>query len=283
MNKIFPISPLPVTRAIAIAVFGIQHLIYAHFGLEPWPDWLPGHSFLACSAGVLLVAMAFGIAIQKNDLLATGLLGLFYLLNALLLHLPRAIADLHNGNEWTGCFEALGIGASSLILAGILRRGQLPSGSAGIGSPWPHRVLPPLSDRRSRQRLDPDHRPAGRGRPFLFALCLFVYALLHIHIVADYIATIISSCSDRPFRPVLRSWFVGFAFLASALSITIRKKARLAAMLMGLMFYIWVLILHLPRVIASPQNEAEWTSMFVALAIGSGAWLPAHPPPRRIA
>jgi uncharacterized membrane protein len=263
MNKIFPVSRL--LFAIAIAVFGIQHLIYAHFSLEPWPDWLPGHSFLAYVAGVLLIAIAFSIAIQKKDLLATGLLGLFYLLNALLLHLPRAIADLHNGNEWTGCFEALGIGASSLILAGIVRHRQILAGPAAGA---PAGFAPFSEDVPGSAWIQIIDRLVAAA-PFLFAVCLFVYALLHF-IYADYIATIISSWI--PFR-LFWSWFVGFAFLASALSIMTRKKARLAAMLMGLMYYIWVAILHLPRVIASPQNEAEWTSMFVALAIGSGAWL----------
>lgn len=267
MNKIFPVARC--LFAIAIAVFGIQHLIYAHFGLEPWPDWLPGHSFLAYAAGILLIVIAFSIAIQKKDLLAAGLLGLLYLLNALLLHLPRVIADLHNGNEWTGCFEALGIGASSLILAGILRRRQLLSGSAasapaGFAS---SSGGAPVAAAASAWTQIIDRLVAAA--PFLFAACLFVYALLHF-IYADYIATLISSWI--PFR-LFWSWFVGFAFLASALSIMIRKKARLAAMLMGLMYYIWVAILHLPRVIASLQNEAEWTSMFVALAIGSGAWM----------
>lgn len=265
MKKIIPVSRF--LFAIAIAVFGIQHLIYAHFGLEPWPDWLPGHSFLAYTAGILLIAIAISIAIQKKDLLATGVLGLFYLLNALLLNLPRALADLHSGNAWTGCFEALAIGASSLILAGILRHREFSFGSAagthaGFATSFEGASAGAGVWARIIDRLI-------AAAPFLFAVCLFVYALLHF-IYADYIATLI--CSWIPFR-LFWSWFVGFAFLASALSIMIRKKARLAAMLMGLMFYIWVAILHLPRVIASPHNEAEWTSMFVALAIGSGAWL----------
>jgi hypothetical protein len=105
--------------------------------------------------------------------------------------------------------------------------------------------------------------------PYFFALSLLVFAGLHF-VYAGYIATLIPAWI--PFR-LFWSYFVGVAFLAAALGITIKKGGRPAAMLMGSMFYSWVAIVHLPRVIASPQIESEWASMFVALAIGSAAWM----------
>jgi hypothetical protein len=41
------------------------------------------------------------------------------------------------------------------------------------------------------------------------------------------------------------------------------------------MYGSWVLMLHLPRVLAQPAMRAEWTSLFVALALCGGAWLVA--------
>jgi hypothetical protein len=39
------------------------------------------------------------------------------------------------------------------------------------------------------------------------------------------------------------------------------------------MFFLWVAVVHIPRVVASPHTESEWTSCFIALAIGASAWL----------
>lgn len=63
------------------------------------------------------------------------------------------------------------------------------------------------------------------------------------------------------------------AFFASAISFIIHKLSKLAGTLLGLMFLIWVLILHLPRVIASIHTEPEWTSLFVALAFSGISFL----------
>ena len=63
----------------------------------------------------------------------------------------------------------------------------------------------------------------------------------------------------------------GASFFATALAIIFRKGAVLATSLLGLMFFLWVVLLHLPRVAASPHNGNEWTSAFVALAMSGSA------------
>jgi len=68
---------------------------------------------------------------------------------------------------------------------------------------------------------------------------------------------------------------VGIAFIATTLSILSGVKARLAATLLGIMFFTWVFILHLPRVIAASTNGNEWTSLLVALAMSGGSWIVA--------
>jgi hypothetical protein len=48
-------------------------------------------------------------------------------------------------------------------------------------------------------------------------------------------------------------------------------RARLAAYLLAAMFFIWVAILHAPRVAHSPHSSNEWTSMFIALAMAASS------------
>jgi uncharacterized membrane protein len=248
MNKITPIAQF--LFAISLAVFGVQHLSYGHFGLTPFPSWMPLQTALAYISGLFTIAVAICIVIQKMDGLATLVLGILYLLNTIVLHLPRVIADLHNGNEWTGCFEMLALSCGCLLVAASIRAKRQ---SAGLSDPTWNGSADSLT----------------AITPWLFSACLLVYAGLHF-IYADYIATLIPSWI--PAR-LFWSYFVGVAFFLSAVAITTKKDGRLAAALMGLMFYSWFLIVHLPRVVATPQIESEWTSAFVALAIGSAAWI----------
>lgn len=105
----------------------------------------------------------------------------------------------------------------------------------------------------------------------LFALPLVVFAVQHF-LYARFVATLVPS-----WIPVRLFWaiFVGIAFVAGALAIVTQINARLVAMLLGTMFLVWVLILHLPRVSASLHNGNEWTSLFVALAMSGGAFMVA--------
>jgi uncharacterized membrane protein len=111
---------------------------------------------------------------------------------------------------------------------------------------------------------------AKLGR-YLFAITLTVFGVQHL-LYAKFVATLVPSWI--PAR-LFWAYAVGIAFIAATLSILTNIKARLAATLLGLMFFTWVLIVHLPRVAAAPHNGNEWTSAFVALAMCGGAWIVA--------
>jgi hypothetical protein len=48
------------------------------------------------------------------------LLGAMFLLWVVVLHAPRVLGALHNGNEWTSGIVALAFGGASWVLAGVL-------------------------------------------------------------------------------------------------------------------------------------------------------------------
>jgi len=102
----------------------------------------------------------------------------------------------------------------------------------------------------------------------LFAFPLVVFGVQHF-LYARFIATLVPAWI--PGR-LFWAYFVGAAFFAAAVSITTRKSAGLAATLLGLMFFLWVFSVHLPRVAAASHDGKEWTSAFVALAMCGGAW-----------
>jgi uncharacterized membrane protein YphA (DoxX/SURF4 family) len=71
------------------------------------------------------------------------------------------------------------------------------------------------------------------------------------------------------------TYFAGAALLGSGLAILLNIKTRPIAALLGLMIFIWFIILHIPRVVSTPiaDDEGEITSAFLALAYSGIAFL----------
>jgi len=61
--------------------------------------------------------------------------------------------------------------------------------------------------------------------------------------------------------------------VAAGLAITTTVQARLAGTLLGVMFLLWVVLLHAPRVLAQIHNQDELTSLLVALAFGGSSFI----------
>jgi hypothetical protein len=109
----------------------------------------------------------------------------------------------------------------------------------------------------------------------LFSASLAVFAVQHF-LYAKFIATLLPGWIPGA---LFWAWFVGVAFAAAALSIATRIQSRLAATLLGTMFFLWVLMLHGPRIAAAAHNGNEWTSGAIALAMCGCAWILAGDAP----
>jgi uncharacterized membrane protein len=68
------------------------------------------------------------------------------------------------------------------------------------------------------------------------------------------------------------TYFVGCALLAAATSLTLRKFVRLSSSLLGLMFFLFVCMIHIPNVVAHPQNRFVWAVALRDLSFSAGAW-----------
>jgi len=76
-----------------------------------------------------------------------------------------------------------------------------------------------------------------------------------------------------PWMPARLFWvyFVGLALLAAALSLVFKKYLRWSAPLLALMFFVFVLSIHIPGVIAHPKSRIFWTVMLRETAFAGGA------------
>jgi uncharacterized membrane protein len=72
------------------------------------------------------------------------------------------------------------------------------------------------------------------------------------------------------------AYFVGFALFAAATSIALNRFARLAASLTGLMFVLFVLMIHAPNVVADPHNRILWAVACREISFACGLFLFAN-------
>jgi uncharacterized membrane protein len=68
------------------------------------------------------------------------------------------------------------------------------------------------------------------------------------------------------------AYFVGCALFAAATSLTVRKFVRLSSTLLGLMFFLFVCMIHIPNAIAHPKDRFAWAVALRDLSFAGGAW-----------
>jgi uncharacterized membrane protein len=68
------------------------------------------------------------------------------------------------------------------------------------------------------------------------------------------------------------AYFVGCALLAAATSLTVRKFVRWSSTLLGLMFFLFVCMIHLPNALAHPNDRFAWAVALRDLSFAGGAW-----------
>jgi len=118
--------------------------------------------------------------------------------------------------------------------------------------------------------------PAAKGMekvivfgPIFFAVPLAVFGAEHFS-------------NSRSISQIVPQWmpahmfwtyFVGVALISAAVGIALRTiYARIAAMLLGIMFVCFVLTIHIPNVAANPNNRIVWAVALRDLAFAGGAF-----------
>jgi uncharacterized membrane protein len=236
-------SSSPVTAigrtlyALAILAFGIQYAIFGHLrpGLPLCPNWLPHNQLIAYILAVILIATGLTLLATWRVLAVSLTLGLLLLITSV-LYLQRLNFVLHTGGGRTLFLEALSLASAALILHGLSARAT------------------------AKLTLMP-------GRIF-FAFAMIVFGAQHF-MYTKFIAYIVPA-----FLPQHTFWVIltGIALIAAGLSIATTIADKIAAYSIFALFFGWLVMLHIPRILHAPHNGDEWSSGFVALAL-SGASL----------
>ena len=222
-----------VIFALSMAAFGVQYVIYGAFKSGIGPPWAVGASLWSYAGGLLLIAAGAGLVNERAGRTCALVLGIGLFVSDLIYFLPRSVADPSSGDVRTGVFEILTMSGAALSIAGALSRGN------ETARLW---IIV--------------------GRAF-FGVSMIVFGIDHF-LYASFVASL---APDWIPGHLFWTYFTAVGFVAGGIGIGVNFRSRLSGTALGLMFFLWVAVLHAPRVALASNNANEWTSMFVALAM----------------
>ena len=213
---------------------GAVGLVVGDFALQwqPVPPDVPARAELAYVAAGLLVAG--GVATLLRPRGGVFALGVFYGLWALVLHGPRVAAHPLDVGAWNGIAEITALSSGGLAAWAAIT----------------------------------DRPIARRAAQTAFGLAALVFGTAHFT-YAKFTASMVPAFYPAP---LFWAYATGAGHVAAGLAFVSGVQARLAATALSAMFAVFVITLHLPRVIAAPGVRIEWTMLMVALSLTGAAW-----------
>lgn len=238
--------------AVAIIGIAIQQLVVGGFMpviIPPNAPWLSGSLACVWLISILLVSASLVIIVSgKYARAASLLMGGFLLLLLIAFHLPYQLkTNLHFLAGWSDAFKILALsGGAFVAAASIATKSRLV------------KTIPILQS----------FIPLGR---FFFAADLFVAGIMHFMYMA-FVAMLVPAWI--PWH-IFWGYLAGAALIAGSLGIILNIQLKLAANLLGIIIFIWLITLHIPRAIADPVtgHGNEIVSVFEALGFSGIAFL----------
>lgn len=226
--------------AVSMLGLGLLGFVSGDFALnwQPVPAWVPGRTLLAYVTAAVFVALGAGLLVDRYKHSFAIATAVAFFVWAVLLHGPGVATNPLSILPWLGFTERLEVAAGALMLAAT----QVP------GTEFARRAM-----------------LVGR---FAFGACLPVFGLSHFayaQFTADMIPAFIPA-------HLFFAYLCGAGHVAAGVAILANVLTRVAAIAFAAMVSGFVLLLHIPRVIADPGNRTEWTMLVIAMTISAAAW-----------
>jgi len=250
MGNVFKIGR--IFFGISIAVLGFLTVYYRDFPymlVPPKHSWIADLVILAYISGVMLILAGACIVFVKKIRLASLLLGSVLLVIFCFYFIPYEFMVSSNYMhlaDWENAEKELALAGGAFVIAGCFSAKNENSINRFLGK------MTPLGS-------------------ILFSIPIISFGILHFLYakdVADYVPSWV------PYR-LFWAYLAGAGLLGSGIAIILKIKTKLAATLLGIMIFIWFVILHMPRVVVSPAADlgSEVTSAFIALAYSGIAFV----------
>jgi uncharacterized membrane protein len=231
---------------IMIIGLSIQQIFYAEWRPVIFPAWhLPWPAFWVWLLSVVFIAAGIAIIIQKKARGASLLLGAIFLTLLFLFQVPyEIIADQYRDHlgSWSAALKELVFAGGAFVVAG-----SLPESNKG-------------EETSSIIWFLEKFIPVGR---ILVSITMVLFGIDHF-LYVDFVSPLVPAWMPGH---IFWTYFAGAALIASGMAIILKIQLRLAAVLLGLMIFLWLVLLHIPRAIADPYGDKgnELSSVFEAL------------------
>lgn len=258
------LSAGPLLVAIAMAVFGADHLIAAAFVANMVPAWMPWHLFWAYVVGFALIAAALSLATRIQWRLSSWLLGVMILLFVAMIHIPSCFARPFDPTRLTIVFRDTLLSLCLLAFAISPQREQAPGGSAS----------------RDFEGLRRNLVTIGRWIVALvvaaFAVDHFLYPAAAPGIPQENPAVVMMLPAWLPLH-ALWSYLVGAVFMCCALALASGRRARMGATVLGATALLLAVAFYLPLTISRGSDIANGLNyLAIHLALAGCAFLLAQ-------
>jgi uncharacterized membrane protein len=246
---------------IGIAGIGVQQFIYSDFRpvlLPQWPSWIPFLAGCAYVAGAALIITGAIIIFSKNAARTALVLGIGFLIFFLVFHVTYQLFispySFHLG-LWTDPLKELAFSGGAFVIV----------------ASYPSKKF--NTDKSFRTGFADIFIPYGR---IFFSITIIVFGIDHF-IYKEFVATLVPAWI--PWH-LFWTYFAGVALIGAGSCIILKIKLKLIGLLLGIMLFIWFVILHIPRAVTDPYIDKgnEVTSVFEALAFSGVAFLIACMP-----
>ena len=223
------LKPMQVCFCIGLAGMVIPQFFYHQFGANFLPAWphLPAVPFWAALFTTLVLvwcaAIAFGVRPRTASLGLGALLLTVYIFGYFTYDLFVAPYNNHLGT-WADGLKEPALAGGAFVVAG-----SLPSEAA----------IQKSSFLRFLERLIP-------FGPFLFCLTMILYGVAHFLYTVPVSGLVPGWLPDHIFC----TRFGGAALILSGIAIVLKIQLKWSAFLLGLMIFIWLLIIHIPGAVS---------------------------------
>jgi uncharacterized membrane protein len=238
-----------VTRGLGRRVYGggaillgVVQWAYGSFA-EVWlpvPADLPGYAVLAYASGGVLILGGLAVNISRAAAAAALALAAFFAAWMFVLYGPLAIAKPGNWGVWQAIAESTVMAAGGVLA-------------------WTHG--PAAGETRAAA--------VSRAARLVFGLCLLVFGVSHF-VYAKFTAAMVPAW--LPPSQLVWAYLTGVAQIAAGLAMLSGVRARLAAILLSVMYAAFSLLVHIPSVIAHPSSQGDWAENGINLILLGAAW-----------
>jgi uncharacterized membrane protein len=236
--------------AAGLASIGLMHFFFRNFPLviiPSFPTWLPLRLVCVHVVGAALTAAGIAMLFNLKGRKVAAWTGVALIVLVLIAHIPSQLSGPNMAmlGSWTNTIKELALAGGAWIVA--------------LSFPREEATLPASLEKAL---------PLGK---YFFAFLLVIFGIDHF-LYAKFVAMLVPSWVGAQ---MFWTYFAGVALISGGLGITVRRVAPLASLLVGVMIFLWVVMLHIPRAIADPYSLVgnEWASVFEATAFSGLAFM----------